>query len=171
MRRLIVAGLVATLIGGAGSALADHDLNRKNPPKLHLIYEREVVQRVGSWSYCWSYTDGRWGVGTCADGMPAYPDAAEVEAGDRVAIRIPYSAKPRRLSIFAYRKIKEENGWERTVGPRERITYRLKAQRDRGHITAWDAIFRLDEADRHFYLDVDARLAQGGAAYALHART
>lgn len=171
MRKLMSMALVGALLATTGAALADHDLNRKRPPKVQLVYRNKIVQRVASWSYCWSYTDGEWGVGQCADGLPAYPKAAVIEGPSRVVLRIPYSAEPKRLNIHAYRKIRRNHGYEQTVGRSERIEFDLKPHRERGHVTAWDAIFRLDEADRHYYLNVDVRLRQGDPSYALHART
>jgi hypothetical protein len=100
-----------------------------------------------------------------------YPKAAVVDGPDRVVIRIPYSAEPSRLNVTAYRKVKKEHGWHQTVGRGEKLAYDLKPQREKGHIVAWDAVLQLEEEDRHFYLDVFARLRQGGVSYALHART
>jgi hypothetical protein len=171
MRKMIIGALVGALLATAAVALADHDLNRKRPPRLRLMHHGDVLQRVSAWSYCWSYTTERWGVGECTDGSPRYPEAAVIEGSPRVVLRIPYSEEPSRLSITAYRKIREEHGYEQTVGEGEKIGYRLKPHRERGHVSAWDAIFRLDQPNRDYYLNVYARLHQGDPAYALHART
>ena len=171
MRKLIVMALVGALLGPLGVAQADHDTNTKNPPRVRVIHDGEVVQRSFSHSFCWSYTTDEYGVIQCGDGFADYPKAALIEGSPRVTLRIPYSAEPKRLRITAYRKVKEKNGWEQTVGEGEHLEFSLKPHREKGHITAWDAVFSLDESGRHYYLDVYARLQQGDPAYALHLRT
>lgn len=171
MRKMLIVGVLGALLVPIGAARADHDLNRKNPPKVRLMHQGEIVQSASSWSYCWSYSTDEWGVGQCSDGMPSYPRAAVIEGPDRVTLRIPYSAEPERLGIIAYRKIKREYGWDEPVGRGERLQYTLKPHRVKGHVSAWDAIFTLEEDDRHYYLDVNARLYQGDPSYVLHART
>ena len=171
MRKLIMVALIGALLGPVAPARADHDSQTRNPPRVRLIHDGEVAQRAFSWSYCWSYSTDDYGVVQCGDGFPEYPDADLIDGSPRVTLRIPYSAEPKRLRIAAYRKIKEKDGWEQTVGEGERLEYSLKPHREKGHIEAWDAVFKLDEADRHYYLDVYTRLQQGDPAYALHVRT
>ena len=171
MRKLMIAGVLGALLIPIGTARADHDLNRRNPPRVRLMHQGEVVQRASAWSYCWSYSTDEWGVGQCADGFPSYPAAAAIEGPDRVVLRIPYSAKPKRLGIIAYRKIRREGGWDEPIGRGERLEHTLKPHRVQGHVSAWDAIFRLDNDGRHYYLDVNTRLYQGDPSYALHAPT
>ena len=171
MRKLMIAGILGALLIPIGTARADHDLNRKSPPKLRAIYKGEVVQRVSPWSYCWSWSTEEYSVAECSDGFQSYPEPAAIESPDRVILRIPYSAEPRRLRVTAYRKVKTEHGWDRPVGEGERLEYELKAHRVKGHVSAWDAVLTLDENDRHYYLDVYARLHQGDPSYAMHLQT
>ena len=173
MRKLMGVVLAAVLLASAISAAAATDgLNRKQPPRLRLLHKGEIVQRSHPWSYCWSYsTSDGGGTGMCADGFPRYPRAARVNAPARLVLRIPYQAEPQRVDLTAHRLIVRHEGWDESVGRGEDIAYRLKPHRERGHITAWDVIFRVTEPLRHYYLDVDARLRQGDAAYALHLRT
>jgi hypothetical protein len=48
MRKMIIGALVGALLATAAVALADHDLNRKRPPRLRLMHHGDVLQRVSA---------------------------------------------------------------------------------------------------------------------------
>lgn len=172
MRRIFILALIAGLIAASPIGSAATTVNRRHPPRAALIHKREVVQRARPYTYCWGYTTaGGGGHGTCADGAPGYPKPASVDAGARLAIRIRYPAKPRDWFLQAHRAVVDRDGWHETVGPAERIPFRLKPHRVDGVVRAWDLVFRLEEPLRHYYIDTGGELKQGDAYYALHVQT
>lgn len=171
MRRLAVLMMIAGVVLVAAQAGAQVGPNRKSPPRLSLRYQDEVVQRARPFTYCWTYTEGGGGTGTCADGFPRYPRAVQVEAPAKMVLRIHYPAKPTEWFLNAYRAIVRHEHYDETVGSSEEIPFRLRRHRVDGTTKAWELVFRLTEPARHYYLDTGGDLRQGDAFYALHART
>lgn len=171
-RAALVACLLATL--GAGlTGRASASANRRTPPRVSVVYKGDVIQRVRPYTFCWSYRsyDDGGGTGMCADGFPYYPEAAPVDAGSRLKLRIGYRAKPGEWFLRAHRVVVEHEGWHEPVGPSETIPFRLRPHRVDGVVKAWDLVFRVAEPARHYYLDTGGQLKQGDAFYALHVRT
>ena len=164
----LLATVVATVIPGAVAAAA----NRRTPPRVSVIYRGEVVQRARPYTFCWSYGSPDGGAtGTCADGFPRYPQAARVDAGSRLKVRIAYRPKPGDWFIRSHRMVVEHEGWHEPVGPSEEVGFRLKPHRVEGVVRAWDLVFKLNEPARHYYIDTGGELKQGDAFYALHLQT
>ncbi len=174
MRKILATAVVLLLTsqGAFAHRRAEAGPNRRRPPTLRLIYKGEVLQRARPWTYCWSYTfkDGS-GVGTCADGMPNYPEAAEVDAPARIAIRIPYPARPTNWFVEAYRLIEEKDGYDDGVGPAEPIDFRIKPHRTPSGSRVWDVVFHVIEPTRHYYIDTGGDLSQGDAFYSFTVET
>ena len=160
---LLALGMV---LSTAGPSLAVE----KRPPRAVLRAHGETVQRGRLGSYCWSYQepDSDYGVGVCADSIWSFPEAAELRVPARTAIRFKKVQRPRRLGIAAWRDL-NRHGYPK--GDSERIAYRLRPVRSRGEVVAWDAIFSLREADRHYYIDAFPRWREGSASYTFHVKT
>ena len=172
MRKLIGVVVAATLLLGAQGALAGTEVNRKRPPRLTLRYQGEVIQQARPFTYCWSHAnDDGTGTGVCADGFPRYPKAAQVEAPARLVLRIHYPAKPEGWFLRAYRAIVRHEHYDETVGEGYKIPFKMRPHKVNGKVYAWNLIFRVEEANRHYYLDTGGDLRQGDAFYALHLRT
>ena len=172
MRRIaLIGGLLACVVGAGNVAGAASAAQRRTPPRVAMIYKGEVVQRVQPYTFCWSYSYGGGATGMCADGWPEYPEPAQVEEGSRLRLRIRYPVKPDRWFLHAYRAVVNEDGRDETVGPPEALEFRLKPHRVDGDVRAWDVVFRVDEALRHYYLSTGGDFPQGDAFYALHAQT
>ena len=172
MRKLIAIVVSATLLLGVQAAAAGSDVNRKRPPEISLRHQGEVVQRARPFTFCWSYAnDDNTGTGMCADGFPRYPRAALVEASDRLVLRIHYPAKPEAWFLRAYRAIIRHEHYDEPVGEAQRIPFKMRPYRVDGKVRAWNLIFRVEEPNRHYYLDTGGDLQQGDAFYALHIRT
>jgi hypothetical protein len=169
-RYLLVVVLIACVSLPGTTVEAAETVNRRRPPKVALRYRGEVVQRATPYTYCWSYSSGRYGTAMCADGFPRYPEAAEVQNFARLVVRIPYPVKPTRWFLHAYRAV-SSGTYPTPVGDAEKIPFRLKPHRVRGNVTAWDMVFRVEEPLRDYYLDTGGVLHQGDAYYALHVRT
>ena len=163
----LIASLVVLGIGVGASATTQ----RRTPPTVALIYKGEVVQRVRPYTFCWSYQYKDGATGMCADGWPEYPEAAQVDAGSRLKLRIRYPGKPQHWFLQAHRVVVDNNGRHETVGPTEELDFTVKPHRVDGVIRAWDLVFRVDEPLRHYYLDTGGDLDQGDAFYALHVQT
>lgn len=169
--RVLIAAILSCLVIGNYVGLAAEVSQRRRPPSVALIYRGDVLQRARPYTFCWGYTTSDGGTGMCADGWTDYPEAADVEAGSRLRLRIGYPHKPGRWFIEAHRAIVEEDGRDEAIGPSEEIPFRLKPHRVGGVVKAWDFIFRLEEPLRHYYLNTGGRLRQGDAFYALHVQT
>ncbi|MGI8775587.1 MAG: hypothetical protein ACR2KQ_11395 [Actinomycetota bacterium] len=173
MRRSIILSLILAMFAALSvpSTAADTGPNRRQPPKLRVIYKGEIVQRATPYTYCWTYSEGDGGVGMCADGFPRYPRGVAVEAPARIVIRIPYPAKPSDWFVEAHRTIVRHENWDEPVGPAQDIAFKLKPRWVDGKVRAWKVIFHLEEPQRHYYLNTGGFLAQGDALYALHVKT
>ena len=100
-----------------------------------------------------------------------YPKAAVVGAGRRLHVRLRKPERPSSLSIYASRtKFGQARRLERTLRPVEQD----------GKTVGWEAYFRVDQPDRHYYIDVypvwervpGTHISYGDdTAYWLHVRT
>jgi hypothetical protein len=173
-RTKILTALVASLwlaVYPSLDAASSERVNRKSPPRIDVVLRGERIQSARPYTYCWSYSYGDGGVGMCGDGFWQFPRAARVHSPARIRLRINYPVKPREWYIDAYRAVVRHQGWHEAIGPRERITYHWAPHRSHGRIVAWDAILKVTESMRHYYIDTGGYLAQGDAYYTLHLRT
>ena len=157
---------LGVVVAAAGPALSVE----RRPPAAVLRLHGQTVQRGNLITYCWSYQepDSNYGVAVCADGTYNWPDAAEVGAPARVSMRFRKAQRPRRLSLSAYSEI---NRYGAPRGQRERLAYRLRPVRSKGEIVAWDAVFRLRESGRHYYIEAFSVWREGDAFYNFHVTT
>lgn len=88
---IVLSGLVAVPSSwGAPPTGPDEAPSRRRPPPARLV-SPQATQRGNLGTYCWSYTDGEWGVHTCADtsghGWPrAAPRGCGGQGEDRVRL-------------------------------------------------------------------------------------
>jgi hypothetical protein len=173
MRRLLL--VAATAIGlvasspspwaGAGPASSG------GPPRLAVVYRHGVIQRASPYTFCWNYdSGGGTGYGLCADGTRGYPSAVSVHAPTRVAIRIRSTDRPRRWFMSAAPRVRHHSYWDEPIGS-TKLPFRLVPHRVQGQITGWDAIVRLTEPDRDYYIDAGGYFPRGDAWYTLHLHT
>lgn len=122
---------VAFLAGvqGQAQALAPH------PPDTTLKQGTRTLQDGRLISYCW--------INRCADGVSRYPSAVLVDPGTQLHIRLSENRRPERFSL---RRSWSPDGRERRID-----TTLRRVLRD-GKTVAWDAYFRLERPDRHYYL-------------------
>jgi hypothetical protein len=122
-----MVGLVGVfLVGVQGQAQA----LAPRPPDAILKQGNRTLQDGSLISYCW----GR----SCVDGVSRYPSAVLAEPGTQLHIRLSENRRPERFSLRS-----------RGSGRIERTLRRVV--RD-GKTVAWDAYFRLERPDRHYYL-------------------
>jgi len=137
----VVGVFLVVGVQGQAQALAPH------PPDATLKQGNRVIQHGNLVSYCW--------VPVCADGPPRYPSAVLVEPGTQLYIRLSENRCPERFWLRS-----------RTSG---RIDTTLRPVVRDGKIVAWDAYFRLERPDRHYYLNAsgvwEGRGERGGDAY------
>ncbi|MDQ3981497.1 MAG: hypothetical protein M3271_02310 [Actinomycetota bacterium] len=161
----LVAGVVALALVAPASA-------GDGPPATNLRHRGRAIQKGALGSYCWSYPAGSDGTAAtkCADGTWYFPRAAMAAPGG-FRIRIRKRARPTEWGIWAYRRVRRGEGWVEPVGPATRIPHRLRRFEVDGRTVAWDAIFRLREDDRHYYISASGEWDQGDAHYTFHVRT
>ncbi len=154
------------LIPTAGPSLALD----KRPPRAVLRVHGDNVQRGRLIGYCWSYREpgSDYGVTECADGTYSWPDAAKLHARTKASIRFFKAEAPKRVRLSAYEDIGRD---DRPKGEGERLAYRLRPVESQGEVVAWDAVFRLREWGRHYYMAVSSRWKEGDAFYNFHAKT
>jgi hypothetical protein len=126
---VLLSGVFLAGVQGQAQALASH------PPDALLKQGNKILQDGRLISYCW--IDG------CADGVSRYPSAVLIEPGTRLHIRLSENRRPERFSLTSSRS---PDGQSRRIDTTIR-----RVERD-GKTVAWDAYFRLERPDRHYYL-------------------
>lgn len=150
----------------------DEAPSRRRPPPARLV-SPQATQRGNLGTYCWYYTDGEWGVGTCADTSGyGWPRAAPAGAWDKARIVFDWEQSPSDLSLHGWSRIRKNGS---PIGRGRDFAYRLRPERTPGEgITGWAAHFRLPDGTGHLYLDSfvewDGESAGGDASYAWHLR-
>ena len=137
MRRIIfvlvaVVGLVGIfLVGVQGQAKA----LEPHPPDATMKQNLRALQNGHLVSYCWI-----WG---CTDGLSRYPSAALVEPDTQLYIRLSENRRPKHFSLSTS---------QTPDGRSRRIETTLRRVVRDGKTVAWDAYFRLERPDRHYYM-------------------
>jgi hypothetical protein len=119
------------LAGVQAQALVSH------PPESVLKEDTRKLQEGHLVSYCWGLT--------CADGYSRYPEAAKVDAGSRLHIRLSEYERPDRISLRS--SPSPDGQWQR-------IDTDLRRVKQGGETVGWDVSFWVNRPDRHYYLDV-----------------
>lgn len=169
--KVISAGLLfAVLMVPVGSAAALQEVApRKSPPRARVVAD-EGFQRGVIWSYCWTYSEGDWGVGSCGDGWYAWRTPLAVSSGSKIKFVFRWTHQPSRLSIQGWSRVRQDGS---PRGPGEKFAYRLRPERSPGEgLTGWAAHFRVPDRTGHLYLDAFRRWngesSGGDASYSFH---
>jgi hypothetical protein len=123
------------------------------PQKGRFIY--------GTWHY---YEAGGWNP-VFADGFSGFPRADVVRAGGGLHIRINKPRRPESFTIAAYPRLDEYgmlDDWQS-----QRLGTTLKRVERDGKTVGWDVFFRVNEDDRHYYLETRGRWERAGHPYQL----
>ena len=165
--------LAVTMVFAAEAGAGSFD---DSPPKAVLIKYKTVIQVRPNVYAHWFYYDeeGGW-VEYFSDSAAFfngnYPKAAVVGAGRRLHVRLRKPERPSSLKIHASRT---------KDGPERRLQRTLRPVEQDGKTVGWEAYFRVDQPDRHYYLDVypvwnevpGTHISYGDdTAYWLHVRT
>src|SRR5215207_1105003 len=152
-----VVGLVGVfLVGVQGQAQA----LAPRPPDATLKQGNTILQDGRLISYCW--------IDRCVDGVSRYPSAVLVEPGTQLHIRLSENRRPDRFSLTSSRS---------PDGQSRRIDTTLRRVERDGKTVAWDAYFRLERPDRHYYLGAfgvwknQSGTVRGDAYWQFHVKT
>jgi hypothetical protein len=172
---LVVAAL-AVFAAEAGAGSFD-----SRPPEAVLMKGQAVLQTGQRGSYCWSWYDeaiGDW-KGLCADTFSyAFPRAdGLLKAGARLHVRLAKPERPEKFRITAYRGFDKKDKWP--VGKGRRLNTIFEPVKRDGETVAWNVYFRVNQPDRHYYLDTFAvwgqvpntHVSAGDATYTFHVKT
>ena len=168
---VVMFGLLAVPSSrGAPTIGSDEVPSRRRPPRA-LLTSAETTQRGNLGTYCWYYTDGEWGVSTCADTSGyGFPRAAPAGARDKAKIVFDWEQEPSDLSLHGWRRVGRNGG---PIGRGRDVDFRLRPERTPGEgITGWAAHLRLRDRTGHLYLgsfvEWDGESTGGDATYAWH---
>jgi hypothetical protein len=152
---VLLSGVLLAGTQGQAQALAPR------PPDATLKQGNTILQDGRRIAYCW--TRG------CADNFEdMYPSAVVVEPGARLHIRLTENKRPKRFSLTSSRS---------PDGQSRRIDTTLRRVVRDGKTVAWDAYFRLERSDRHYYMDAfgvwrdEGGRERGDAYWQFHAKT
>ena len=162
--RMVAVVAVAALAVGLlpTPALSLH----KIPPTARLRNNGEVEQRGLAQGYCWPAHDGAMGCYMVEE--REWQSAFAIGADQRMKIRFRKRAELKRVTIDAYRRVDDKG---EPIGNGQKLDPRIRPYKVDREIVAWDALFELPEADRHYYLNVFAYWRRGHVAYHFHAKT
>jgi hypothetical protein len=117
-------GVFLVGVQGQAQALAPH------PPDAILKQDNRTLQHGSLMSYFW--------INRVVDVAPQHPSAVLVEPGTQLYIRLSENRRPERFSLRSR--------------PSGQIDPTLRRVVRDGKTVAWDAYFRLERPDRHYYL-------------------
>ena len=176
---LAVALVFAALAVFAAEARAGSFDSR--PPKAVLMKGATVLQAGQSGSFSWSFYNegsGNWKT-LCADTTYMFPRAHDdfLRAGTRLHIRLGKPQRPDKFMITAYGGFDKGQKWP--IGKGRRLDTNLRRVERDGKTVAWDVFFRVNEPDRHYYLDTfrlwesvpGTHTSYGDASYSFHVKT
>jgi hypothetical protein len=151
---VLFSGVLLAGVQGQAQALAPR------PPDATLKQGNTILQDGRLISYCW--------IDRCVDGVSRYPSAVLVEPGTQLHIRLSENKRPDRFSLT--------RSWSPDGRERRLDTTLRRVERD-GKTVAWDAYFRLERPDRHYYLGAfgvwknQSGTVRGDAYWQFHSRT
>lgn len=161
MRRIITAivalAALSTIAAPSAGAAA-------GPPVTQIRYGGQNVQKGVLGTHCWSNAHSGW----CADYFGyQFPNAAAVPADETLRLRIKYAQRPE-VYLHAWKRVDADR---QPIGPGQDIRFRLKKVRRDGATVAYDALFELPDANRHYYLNAFMYFDRGDASYDFHLKT
>ena len=157
---LVLAAGALTVVGQSPALARDG-----GPPTTVLKKGQRTLQKGNQGSYCWSSGPDS---GMCVDAVSDYPVADRVEEGSKLYIRISKAQRPRSFDLAAYRKVDRN---EYPVGRPQDVPFSWRPVMRDGERIAWDAVFELDQPDRHYYLDAFGIWKEGDSSWSFHAKT
>lgn len=112
----------------------------------------------------------------CVDNAWDFPNVDRVRADHRLKIRIKKAQKPRVFVLHAYDSV-DEHGVPQ--GDRQNVDLALRrVTSSDGTTVAWDAVFKLADAGRHYYLkagglweDEEGSESDQDAVWTFHVKT
>ena len=178
-RRLtVLLAAVATavaILAAQGSAIAhDHQI-----PKTVLMKGAKELQ-VGLKVAYSSWTDIMDGETVTQTGQYAwrFPDKDRVAAESELRVRILKDERPETFSVTAYPRVVLNNGFWEPSGQGRLLRSSLRPVVQDGRTVAWDAVFRVNRPDRHYYLvseghwrDVQGADVDQHAFWSFHVKT
>ena len=164
-RMIILLAVMAIALAALGGVAYSQQGHR--PPKTVLYEGQRELQTGRLGSYCWF---GPPGGGRCADvAKLRYPAADSVRAGSTLYVRVLKTQRPERFSISAYRKVDE---WGFPTGKTRRLESSLRRVVRDGRTVAWEVLFRVNEPERHYYLNAfEVWEGAGDASWTFHVMT
>jgi hypothetical protein len=133
----------------------------QRPPK-EVMFKGTQVHREGKMHYYyWHYYEtGNWAYDQYGyDGTYEWPRADVVMAGSRLRIRISKPQRPDSFRIEAYPRLFNTGEGIPYWDEEQRLKYSFSRVERDGKTVAWNVYFRVNEADRHYYLVVYGRWA------------
>src|SRR3712207_4486896 len=98
-RRIVSIALVGAVFGVMGVGQA----RLTEPPGAHLRHDGDRIQRALEMARCWAGESGGMG---CSESRPFdWPAADQVQAGDRLRLRVDWRRKPQKVFIDDYREV------------------------------------------------------------------
>jgi hypothetical protein len=188
---LVVLSLAAT------TTLASSPLKLGgNPPKFALLKGETVIQKGLKSSTCWDYwkeieeseakagakAEGAW-QGWCADYFYDFPRRAVlVHAGSTLHIRLYKPQRPDGVQLAAYPGFDEGSvpgPAGNPIGKRQRLHTTLRPVQRDDETVAWDVFFRVNQSERHYYLDIwvvwervpGTHISHGDRSWTFHVKT
>lgn len=146
IRPCVLACVTAIMLGSPSLGWA-HD---HAPPEATLRTQAGGTQEGRLNAYCWVVNvDPATGDYTqeCVDAPTEYPSPVRVSSPERVRIRLH---KPTRPELVVLRSSRTADGDER------RLPILLKPVKDAADVVAWDVVFDVCHARRHYYLRLGA---------------
>jgi hypothetical protein len=170
---LILAVMLASSAVVAASAQAGSFNHYR--PNLVLMKGKTELQNGRIWTSTWHYYQRGW-VGAIGDGFYSFPQADLVRAGSNLHIRLNKPQRPERFRITAYKNV-DKNKFP--IGDGQRLDASLKRVKRDGKTVAWNAFFRLNKPERHYYLETHGvwkrvpgtHISYGDAFWNFHVKT
>ena len=179
-KRVWLSAILALAVALTGIALVAAEAKAGSfdhrPPNAVLMKGSQALQEAKVGSNCWNYYDGGW-LGRCVDKLYSFPRAEVVRADSRLHIKIAKPQRPERFAIYSYKGFDREQMWP--IGQARRLDTTLRRVERDGKTVAWNVFFRVDQPDRHYYLDTfgmwkevpGTHISYGDVSWTFHVKT
>ena len=163
---MVLAMALASIAVFAVQAQAGSSFDQR-PPK-EVLFKGGSLQTGNMHLYGWNYfqppdeyyPDGRFVHHDGGyDGYYEWPRADVVKAGSSLRIRINKPQRPASFRIEAYPRLFNTGEGIPYWDEEQRLKYSFSRVERDGKTVAWNVYFRVNEADRHYYLVVYGRWA------------
>lgn len=149
-------------------------------PEPVLMKGKAVLQKGHFYGDTWNYYDSANGtsgwVWSSASGTTGFPHADLVRVGSRLHIRLNKPQRPETFTIKAYPRVDE---YGMSAGEVKRLNTTLRRVERDGKTVAWNVFFRVNQSDRHYYLDTHGvwkrvpgtHISYGEGSWSFHVKT